>query len=692
MGKFLENFKGSWRSIAILSIIFMVLIPIPGIMIDLLLVFSIMVSAVVYVTASSIKSWNEMSTFPIILMITAMFRIILNISTTRKILVDGDPGQVIQTAGHFVIGGNITVGIVIFLVLFVFQVIVANGSSRTAEVSARFTLDSLPGKQLSIDAELQQGILTQEQAQEKRKNLEMEVDFYGNMEGAGKFIKGDVIAGIVLTIVNIVVGLIVGIAIQGMPVNDALYHYTLLTVGDGIITQMSSLMISMGAGFVMLQVYQNNGKDLTQNLIGQLTKNPVIVLVISALFISIGAFTPLPALPFITIGAMLGYVGYRRYQQIQAEKEKETALSLLQEEEQAVQGVEQLEMVTEVDPITLEIGIALVTLIGNSKNGVKLDDKITILRKNIAKEIGIKIPTIRVIDNTSLMPYTKYNILVKDSLVGTYQLQTNSFLALKTPYTMEEIDGIATREPIMNQEAIWITEDKMQKAKEVGYSVLDSLDILYTHLNDAIRKNLHELLSRQEVKNLLDNVQKKHKVLIDEINKHDIHISVIQGVLQNLLREGISIKDLPTILEAIVDCKVHNKVKSTNIDDYTIIVREKISKQLCEKAKHKDNVMYVIVLDQEVETNMNIMERHDGYYVGFNAIEERGFMEGLFEEIEKGQMIDVTPIVLTSNPKMRIALSKMVHKYNLAIPILSTNELVPGIEMNHLGTVVQKSV
>jgi flagellar biosynthesis protein FlhA len=684
----LNEIKNSASLIGIVSVFVILLVPIPGFLIDFLLVFSMGAAVMIYLRAASIEEWDELSTFPTILLFTALFRIMLNVSTTKKILVDGDPGQVIEAAGSFVVGSSVGVGIVIFIILIVFQFIVANGASRTAEVAARFTLDSMPGKQMSIDADQQQGIITKEEAKEKRKKLDIEIDFYGSMDGAGKFIKGDVILGIVLTLINITAGLIVGMWSKGMSLQESAYRYTLLTVGDGVVNQISSLMVAIAAGIVMTRVYNGKGKDVTKSIFSELSNNPKISYISSGIFLFIGIATPLPIFPFVVIAALLAFMGIQRSKEVDTEKKDIAAKKLFEEQEKAQRETESVEVLTELEPITLEVGLALVPVVENEKNGVRLQDKITMMRKHIARELGVKIPSIHVVDNSSLVPYTKYNILIKDSIVASGELQTNSVLALKTPYTMKEIEGIPTKDPIYGEDAIWVGDKRASEAKEKGYTVLDPLNIIATHLNEMIRRNLHELIQRQEVKNLLDTLERGHKVLIEEMEKEEIGLAIIQGVVKNLLLEGVSVRDLSTIVEAIIDCKTHRKAEMHRIDDVTAIVRERLSKQICEKRKNQsDNTLYVLLLPSELESSVQTLDRHDGYYLNFDAKEEMAFVQQVYKEVQKANASDVEPVLLTNRKDLRFGLARLLHKYSLSIAVVGTNELVPGFNIKPIGTI-----
>lgn len=694
MEKYINIAKGSLSLIIMISFLVAIIIPLAPFVIDMAIVLSMAIAIVVYMRASTIEEWDELKTFPTILLLTAIFRIALNISTTRKILHDGEPGTVIEAAGNYIVGSNVWVGFVVFIILIVVQFIIANGASRTAEVNARFTLDGMPMKQMSIDNDLNNGAIDQEEASERRKKLDMEVDFYGNMDGAGKFIKGDVIAGIILFLVNIIFGFIIGVVVQGMPMADAAYRYTILTIGDGLVNQISSLLLAVGAGVVMTRVYGGEKENVTQGIFSELTKSPIVIYVVGALFLFIAIFTELPFLPFALIGAFLFYIGYRKSAQLEKADNVVKQEELLKEQEMQSQENEKVEVDTEIEPITLELGIALIPLAEDSESEKEnLQDKIRIMRQVIAKELGVKIPQIHVVDNSALDPYEKYRIRIKDSVIAEGVLRMNKVLALKTPYVVnEDLNGEPTKDPIFGEDAFWISQEDANEAKDSGYMVYDTLSILSTHLNEIVRKNLFTLLQRQEVRDLLDQVGQKHKVLIDEIEKEEISLSLIQRVLQNLLRESLSIRDLPTILESLIDGYPivegnFDAQKNNKIDELTGIVRERISKYICEKNKNNDGKLHVILLNEEIERSVQTAPRYDGYYLLMNIIEERKLIGSLIQQVQRAQMAEIEPILFTSRVDLRFALARLVQKYNIPINVLSANELVSDVMVEQLGIV-----
>jgi len=689
---FLSKFSGSLLLIGLLAFLIPLLIPLPGWVIDFCIVFSFGMSIVIYLQSSMIKEWDQFKTFPTLLLLMSVFRISLNVSTTKKILLDGEAGGIIEQFGNLVIGSNPGLGFVIFIIILVVQFIIANGAGRLSEVSARFTLDALPGKQMSIDADLNSGAISQEEAKEKRKKLDMQIDFFGHMDGAGKFIKGDVWLGVIIIFINIVGGLIRGMMFMGMAFTDALHHFTMLTIGDGIVNQICSFLITVGSAVIMTRVYDGKDKAITGSILDELTHNPMVSYVVGGLFATFavfGMFTALPVLPFLLMSVAMFYVGYRKTQEKAREKANENQRMIEQIEEEKKKEKTEVKRMIEVDPITLEVGFALIPVVNTEKEGENIQDKITLMRKNIARELGMKVPKIRVIDNSALMPYTKYNIKVKESVVASGEIKLNSLLAFKTPYVMREVEGIPTLDPIFKEEAIWIDEGKMNEAKELGYQVLDPLSILSTHLNEMIKRHLYELLELQEVYELVQEMGEKRKVLYDELYKKDqeIDLTIVKGVLQNLLRENISIRDLPTIVEGIVTgCKIFGvRGDITKVDDITMIVRERISKHLCEKNTNFDGKMHVLLLEEQMESAGETYLRHDGYYMKINYLQEVAFINSLRKQVQRAMMADLNLVLLTSRNDLRCSLAKMVHKHGIPISVMLQSELVQGVMVESFG-------
>lgn len=684
LGKYVGSFKGMAWFIVMVSFMVAFIVPLPGFVIDLCLVTSMSIAVVIYLRSLSIGEWNELKTFPSILLILTTFRIALNISTTRKILEDGEPGQVIKMFGEFVIGSNLVIGVVIFLVMIVLQFIIASGASRTAEVAARFTLDSIPMKSMSVDAELSQGMITQEEATEKRKQIELQKDFFGAMDGAGRFIKGDVWIGVVLIVVNIVAGLCIGMMYKGMSIGDAAYKYTLLTIGDGIVNQLSSFIISVSSGIVMTRVYDGNKEDVGRGIFNELTFNPVVLQVVALVMFALGIATG-TILPFAIIGITLLMISRFKRKEQKEKEEKEKVVQIEEEEQrrQEMKKQQDLDVVTTVDAITLEVGMALLPLVDNEEGKESIAGRVPIIRKVLGAELGVNIPDIRVRDNIGLSPYNSYRIKIKDKIVAEGEIQLNALLALKTLNVREEIDGRPTKEPIYGSDAVWISEVDGQRAKQMGYVIQDGLGIISLHIEEVVRQNLHELFTRQEVKNLLDKVEIQNKVLITEIEKKNISYSIIQGVLKNLLRENIPLRDLPTILEAIIDASEYFK----DTDNITTIVREKVSNYICQNSKNSDGKMYLITLDNELEERMETIMRHDGFYLKLSILEEEAIYDSFMKQYKRAQVAGIDPTLFVYQSNIRFGLMRMMRNRKNVTPVITRNELEPDVELEHIGTI-----
>ncbi|MFP3725768.1 FHIPEP family type III secretion protein [Priestia filamentosa] len=673
-----NNLKNYFPIMLAISFVIALLMPLPGWMLDMLVVLILGVSVWVYMNATRINEWNEMKTFPSILLFVGIFRVSVNISTTRNILTEGQPGHVIEQFGNFVIDGNLLVGAVMFIVLIIFQFIVANGSSRTAEVAARFTLDAMPGKQMAIDAATQAREITREEAEEQRKLILMESDFYGAMDGASKFIKGDVIFGIAILFINVIFGLIVGIMQKGMTFADALHKYTLLTVGDGIVSQIGSLLIAIASGLVVTRVFDNSGKTLPGSIYAELMSNGTVVYSLGGLFIAMGVFTQLPILPFVLMGSVVIYLGIQHQRKLAKEKSEKIAKELeeikAKEQQEGVEEVSNnVELGKKKELILLEIGLDLIPLISKSE---KAKNKIELMRKIIATQLGIRVPAISIKDNTSLKPKGKYVIKVKGAKVAEGILKSGHLLALKTPHTLSELNSEPTKDPIFNEEGYWIEEDMVSEARIENYQVLEPLGIMVTHLDMSIRKNLHEIMNRQQVKELVSTLEEEFPVLIEEIKEEKLSLSTIQTVLQNLLKEGISIQDLPSIIEGILDGK---RIYS-NVDDIMAVVREKISKQLTEKAISQDGKVHAILFDEEIELKAEIYaDGHKGYFLNWDIEFETRIVEQLAHAIRKVRLMDREPVLVVRRRDFRFGILKTLRRYNTDIQILCVDELEPDI-------------
>ncbi|MBF2518707.1 flagellar biosynthesis protein FlhA [Listeria marthii] len=671
------------------SFVIALIVPLPPFVLDLVLVTILAFSVLVYMRATSIKDWNELKSFPSLLLLMGIFRVSINISTTRAILTTGDPGQVIKQFGNFVIGSNFVVGIVIFIILIVFQFIVANGSSRTAEVAARFTLDALPGKQMAIDADLNQRLITEPEAKEKRAYLNMETEFYGAMDGAGKFVKGDVLFTVLLAVVNIVFGLIVGMVQGGLSFGEAAVKYTELTIGDGIVSQIGSLLMAMSAGVIVTRVFDGSDDNVAVGIFKELMQNSVVVYTLAAMFILMGVFSPLPTVPFVGIGVVLGIIGYRtqfnlkKKEQLELEKEME----LIQSETNSAEAEhnQAFGAAREKFPVVVELGLNIAALVKQKMNGETAKDKVVLMRKSILQDLGIGVPGINFKDNTSFQPRGKYEIKVKGVAVASGVLKAGHLLALKTPGVMMDLDAEPTKDPIFGEDGYWILPGELEDAQMKNYQVLEPLSILITHLDVVLRKNLHELLMRQQIKDLIDGLADENQILIDEIKKKEIDYSLIQGVLRQLLKEGISVRDLPTIVEGIIDGQT---IYPNDLDGITAFVRERISKVICEQAKNQDGKIYALLLQDSIEMDTEIVNTpYYGYALNWALDKELPIIQKVRDTVNKAQLTGREPVILTRRKDFRFGFVRVLERYQLDVPVLSISELSPETEVEQIALI-----
>ncbi|RKD27769.1 flagellar biosynthesis protein FlhA [Caminicella sporogenes DSM 14501] len=665
-------------ALLIIAIVLIIIIPVPLVILDLLLSINISLAMLILLISIYNKEPLQFSIFPSLLLITTLFRLSLNISTTRYILKDGFAGDVIEAFGQFVIGNNPIVGFIIFIIIIVIQfLVITKGAERVSEVAARFTLDAMPGKQMAIDADLNSGLISESEARERRKRIQKEADFYGAMDGASKFVKGDAIAGIVITIINIVAGFVIGSLIKGMPLSEALQKYTLLTVGDGLVSQIPALLISTGTGIVVTRAASDS--NLGNDVITQLFNQPKIMFILSGVLLVL-SFTPLPSAPYLILSATFLYLGFTLRNAIIKSVSEET----VQEEEAQVEEIRKPENVIpllQVDPIELEFGYGIIPLADPNQGG-DLFDRLVMIRRQIAMELGIVVPMIRLRDNIQLES-NQYVIKIKGVEVSEGSIMFNHFLAMNPGTAEGEIEGIDTVEPAFGLPAKWIPEDEREKAEILGYTVVDPSSIISTHLTEVIKKHAHELLGRQEVKSLIDNIKETHGALVDELIPKLMSLGEIQKVLCNLLRENVSIRDLVTILETLADYALITK--DTNM--LTEYVRQSlgraITKQYIPNKKAK-----VIVLDPELEKLImeSIQQSEHGSYLALEPNVTQVIINNLSHEIKKLISIGEPPIVVTA-PVVRFYFKNLTEQVIPDLIVLSYSEIDPNVEVQSVGTV-----
>ena len=667
-------------AIYILTAFLMLIIPIKPQLLDVLLTFDIALSFIIMFRCMFAEEPLGMSFYPTVLLLTTIFRIALNVSSTRLILTTGDPGTVIVAFGNFVGGGNLIVGIIVFILLIIVQFVVINkGSERVAEVTARFTLDAMPGKQMAIDADLNTGTITDKEAMEKRAKIQEEASFFGSMDGASKYVKGDATASLIITFVNIIGGIAMGVLQQGMTAAEAAQKYTILTIGDGLVGQIPSLLISLATGLLVTK--GSKTADFGQILVKQLFGVPKVLYFVGAILAGLGIATPLNTVLFVLMGAIFMIVGRVIDKTIETEKvEKEVST-----EEQAAEEVRQPENVTsllQVDQIELEFGYGIIPL-ADANQGGDLLDRVVMIRRQIALELGTVVPIIRLRDNIQLNP-NQYIIKIKGVQVSEGEILFDHYMAMNPGYVEEEITGIPTFEPSFHLPAIWITEGQRERAESLGYTVVDPPSIIATHLTEVIREHIAELLTRQDVQNLINNLKESNPAIVDELVPKLLGLGEVQKVLQNLLSEGISIRDLLTIFETLADYAPTTR----DTDILTEYVRQSLKRAISNKYFQPNETTSVITLDPKLEQEImaNVKQTEQGAYITLDPDKTKKIMKVTGEQIKKLENLGKNPIVVTS-PIVRIYFKKLTQDYHKDLVVISYNEIESDVELQSVGMI-----
>lgn len=571
---------------SVILIVAMLVIPFPPILLSILIIINISLALIVLLTTMNMQEPLQFSIFPSLLLLLTLFRLGLNISTTRSILSTGDAGKVVETFGSFVVGGNILVGLVVFLILIIIQfIVITKGAERVSEVAARFTLDAMPGKQMSIDADLNAGMLTESEARNRREKVAREADFYGAMDGASKFVKGDAIAGIIIVIINIIFGIIIGMIQQGMSIQESASHFTLLTVGDGIVSQIPALLISTATGIVVTRAASNGnlGSDIT----GQLFAFPAMLYVTAGTIFLLGLFTPIGVLLTGPIAGLLALGAYMMSKNKQDQEEIEEVLEE-QAEVEEMKSPESVIHLLQMDAIEFEFGYGLIPL-ADANQGGDLLDRIVMIRRQLALELGLVIPVVRIRDNIALNP-NEYRLKIKGNEVAKGELLLDHYLAMSPTPDDDPIEGIETIEPSFGLPAKWISEAEKDQAEMLGYTVVDPASVVSTHITEKIRQNTHELLGRQETKQLIDHLKESYPVLVDEVTPNPLAVGDIQKVLAKLLKEKVSIRNLVTIFETLAD---YGKL-TTDTDLLTEYVRQALARQITAQYARENESLKVV--------------------------------------------------------------------------------------------------
>ncbi|HPU62783.1 MAG TPA: flagellar biosynthesis protein FlhA [Mobilitalea sp.] len=664
----------------ILAAIVFLIIPMSPFLLDFFLALNIALSLVILFNVIFTKEVLYMSTFPTILLFTTIFRIALNVSSTRLILTTGNPGSVVRVFGEFVGGGDIVIGIIIFIVLIMVQFIVINkGSERVAEVTARFTLDAMPGKQMAIDADLNTGAITDAEAKERRQRIQDEAAFFGSMDGATKYVKGDAIAGLIITVINIAGGTVTGMLYRGMSAAQAFQEYAILTIGDGLVSQIPSLMISLATGVLVTKVSKE--ADFGDLLVSQLFSVPKVLYIVGASMIGLGVITPLNTILFVGYGLAFILAGRTIAEKIEISSiEKEVSSEETEADE--IRKPENVATLLQVDPIELEFGYGLIPLADVNQGGDLLD-RVVLIRRQIALELGAIVPMIRLRDNIQLNP-NQYIIKIKGVQVSEGEILFDHYLAMNPGYVEEEITGIPTLEPSFKLPAIWITESQRERAESLGYTVVDPPSIIATHLTEVIKRHLHELLTRQDVQKLIDNIKESNETLISELVPKLLSVGEIQKVLQNLLREQISIRDLVTILETLADYAPSTR----DIDVLTEYVRQSLKRAISKKFFPEGEMTSVITLDPKVEQEImdSVKQTEHGAYLALDPEITREIINSVQNEIQKLEELGKNPIIITS-PIVRMYFKRLIQDYFKDLTVISYNEIDSDVELQSVGMV-----
>ena len=668
---------------AVVCILVFMVIPLPTMVLDLLLAFSITFALVILLVAMYVQRPLELSAFPSILLLTTLFRLSLNIATTRVVLLHGHEGtaaagNIIKSFGGFVVGGNYVVGLIVFIILVVINfAVITKGAGRIAEVAARFTLDAMPGKQMSIDADLNAGFINEQEARSRREVLSREAEYYGAMDGANKFVRGDAVAGIIITLINIVGGLAIGVFQKGMAFSLAAQNYTLLTVGDGLVSQIPALVISTAAGIIVSRA--GNESSLGVEITSQVFFHPRAISMVSVVLFGFALVPGLPTLPFLVLALLAGTLAYSL---MQARRKTEQA----EQEQQALTDhaspAETLTALPPLDVLAIEVGYGLIPLVDANQNG-ELLERIKAIRRQMAFDLGIIIPPVHIQDNMQLNP-GEYLILLKGNEIARAELMPHYCLAMNPGSADGAVDGIATREPTYGLPAVWIRENAKESALAKGYTVVDTATVMTTHLSEAIRRYAHELLGRQEAQQMLDHLKQTHPKVVEELVPNLLPLGAVVKVLHNLLREQVPIRDLLAILEALGDWAALTK----DTDALTEHVRQALARTLTKMHAAPDGTLSVITLSHGVESALaDALQKGDhGRILALDPAAARRMMAGLGRQIERCAALNLQPVVLCSS-SVRVSFKRLVDRFIPNLCVLSYDEVLNTVEIRSLGTV-----
>jgi len=668
----------------VVGILGVMMIPIPATVLDLLISLNITLGVIILLVVLYVQRPLDFSVFPAVLLVTTLFRLALNVATTRRILLHGQngedaAGEVIEAFGQFVVGGNYVVGLIVFTILVIVNfVVITRGATRVAEVSARFALDSMPGKQMSIDADLNAGLISEEEAKRRREELEDSSDFYGSMDGASKFVRGDAIAGILITLINVIGGLIIGTLQHGMPLAEAARVFTVLTVGDGLVTQIPALVLSTAAGILVTRT--DTDSHISADIFDQVTARPRVLVVASGVLVFLAVIPGLPFLPFAVLGVAVGGMAYYLLNKAAAPAEEETLPMEADTPEPPSEEEEQAEVdqLLSVDAMRLEVGYGLVNLLQSQD----VLDRIRSMRRQIAREMGFVVPPIHIKDNLSLDMY-EYRVYIRDGLVATGQVFPNRLLALDSGAVTERVPGEDTREPAFGLPAVWIEEDLRDEASFNGYTVVDPPSALMTHLTEVVRSHGHELLSRQAVQHLLDNLAKEYPKVVEEVVPDRMNLGAVQKVLQNLLREGVPMRDLLTVMETLGDYAP----VTGNIQSLTELVRRALARIITQTFSNEQGLLAVVTLDPGLEENLarNLPER-EGEEMSLDPSFAQSLLQATNETFQQALAEMDQPILLTT-PGLRPHLAELLTPFIQGLRVISTLELTRDAQIRNVAVI-----
>lgn len=663
----------------ILGILGLLIIPLPPFLLDLLLGLNIALSVLILMVVVYINSPLDISTFPTILLVATLFRLGMNIASTRLILSEASAGKIIHAFGTFVVSGNFVVGIVVFLILLVINfVVIIKGSTRIAEVAARFTLDALPGKQMSIDADLNAGFIDEKEARRRREQLQREAEFYGAMDGASKFVKGDAIAGLVITAINILGGFAIGVLQRGMDISAALKTYTILTIGDGLVSQVPALLVSVAAGLIISRT--SSSTSLDKDLSAQLTGQARPLLVVAGVALGMGLLPGFPFLPFALLALSIGGIALIRRRQLQQAEREKLREELTHAETAKKQPEQPIEDLIKVDPVEVEIGLNLLPL-ADEQHGGDLFRRIANIRRQLATELGIILPPVRVRDNLALEP-DEYVFKLRGNVVARNRLYVGMLLAMNPGNAEGELRGIDVQEPVFGLPATWIPLHERENAELSGYTVVEPATVLATHLSEILRRNADKLLTRQDVRQLIEALKKDYPALVEEITPDSLPLGIIQKVLQNLLREQIPIRDLPTILEALLE---YNKV-TKNTDVLTEYVRHHLGDTIKRLFQDANGIVHAASLDSTIEnvlttTLQNNPSAQSSPTLGLSPDLVRAIMRSVGVALDQLTLMGYQPVIICSAP-VRPYLQRLLRPQYPIASVISYSELPPDTDVD----------